>query len=332
MLPARTTCTDNLEAPVIRPRPVLALLAVLLAAAPAQACGACGCTLNGDWASQGIATRPGFRFDLRFDAFTQDQLRSGTRTVDPASLPLPNGQEVQRSTANRNLTLTLDWSPSAAWGLSLQAPAYWRNHETVAAGDVDPSFSRSTGLGDVRLVGRYQGFLDDFSLGVQAGLKLPTGRYHDTFATGPQAGEPVDRGLQPGTGTTDLLLGLYKFGDLGMTWGWFAQAMLQLPLNKREDFRPGRAVNANAGLRYGGLGPVTPQLQLNVRAEQRESGTAADVANSGATLVYLSPGLTADLGRGVQAYAFVQVPVHQRVNGLQIEPRSSVSVGLHVAF
>ncbi len=317
---------------MIRPRPALALLTALLAAVPAQACGACGCTLNGDWASQGIATRPGFRLDLRYDAFTQDQLRSGTGTVDPAALPLPNAQEVQRSTANRNLTLTLDWSPSAAWGLSLQAPAYGRDHETVAAGDGDPSYSRSTGLGDVRLVGRYQGFLDDFSLGVQMGLKLPTGRFHDTFAAGPQAGEPVDRGLQPGTGTTDLLLGLYTYGDLGMAWGWFAQSMLQLPMNSREDFRPGRAVNANAGLRYGGLGAVTPQLQLNVRAEQRESGTAADVANSGATLVYLSPGLTADLGRGVQAYAFVQVPVHQRVNGLQLEPRSSVSVGLHVAF
>lgn len=317
---------------MIRPRPALALLAALLAAVPAQACGACGCTLNGDWASQGIATRPGFRLDLRTDAFTQDQLRSGTGTVDPASLPLPNAQEVQRSTANRNLTLTLDWSPSAAWGLSLQAPTYRRDHETVAAGDGDPSFSRSTGLGDVRLVGRYQGFLDDFSLGVQVGLKLPTGRFHDTFAAGPQAGEPVDRGLQPGTGTTDLLLGLYQYGDLGLAWGWFAQAMLQLPLASREGFRPGRAVNANAGLRYGGLGAVAPQLQLNVRAEQRESGAAADVANSGATLVYLSPGLTADLGRGLQAYAFVQVPVHQRVNGLQLEPRSSVSVGLHVAF
>lgn len=317
---------------MIKPRLSLVMAAAVLSAVPARACGACGCTLNGDWASQGIATRPGLRFDLRFDAFTQDQLRSGTGAVTPASLPLPNDQEVQRSTANRNLALTLDWSPSATWGLSLQAPTYWRNHETVAAGDVDPSFSRSTGLGDLRLVGRYQGFLEDFSLGVQVGLKLPTGRFHDTFASGPQAGEPVDRGLQPGTGTTDLLLGLYKYGDLGLAWGWFAQAMLQLPLNSREDFRPGRAVNANAGLRYGGLGPVTPQLQLNVRAEQRESGAAADVANSGATLVYLSPGLTADLGRGVQAYAFVQVPVHQRVNGLQLEPRSSVSVGLHVTF
>jgi hypothetical protein len=313
-------------------RLALPLLAVCAFAPQVRACGACGCTLNGDWASQGIATRPGFRFDLRYDAFTQDQLRSGTGAVARASLPLPNAQEIQGETVNRNLTLTLDYSPNARWGLTFQAPGYHRTHDSVAAGDTEASASQSTGLGDVRLVGRYQGFLEDFSLGVQAGLKLPTGRFHDAFAAGPQAGEPVDRGLQLGTGTTDLLLGVYKFGDLGGAWGYFGQAMVQFPLGSREDFRPGRAVNVNAGVRWAGLGPVTPQLQLNLRAEQRESGAAADVANSGATLVYLSPGLTANLGRGVQAYAFVQLPVHQRVNGLQLEPRSSVSVGLHVAF
>jgi hypothetical protein len=141
----------------------------------------------------------------------------------------------------------------------------------------------------------------------------------------------VDRGLQPGTGTTDLLLGVFKFGDLGGAWGYFAQAMAQLPLGQREGFKPGRGLNVNTGLRYA-AGRVTPQLQLNARIEDRESGPQADVANSGATLIYLSPGATVNLGRGLQAYAFVQVPVHQRVNGLQLEPRSSVSVGLHVAF
>ena len=314
------------------PRTVLLLLAASALAPTARACGACGCTLNGDWASQGIATRPGFRLDLRYDTFTQDQLRAGTGAVDRASLPLPNDQEIQQKTVNHNLTLTLDYSPNAVWGLTLQAPAYDRTHDSIAAGDIDPSGSMSSGLGDVRLVGRYQGFLEDFSFGVQAGLKLPTGRFQDTFATGPQAGEPVDRGLQLGTGTTDLLLGVYKFGDLGGAWGYFTQAMLQLPLHEREGFKPGKAINANAGVRYAGFGRVTPQLQVNVRAEERESGSAADGANSGATLVYLSPGMTANLGRGIQAYAFFQVPVHQRVNGLQLEPRSSVSVGLHVAF
>lgn len=310
---------------------VLALLLAAGAAAPLGACGACGCTLNGDWASQGLATRPGLRLDLRLDTFTQDQLRMGTLAVPAGAFPLPSDQEVQRETANRNLTLTLDYSPSAAWGLTLQAPGYRRSHETVAAGDTEPSFSRSTGLGDVRVLGRYQGFLDDFSLGVQVGLKLPTGRFHDAFASGPQAGEPVDRGLQPGTGTTDLLLGVYRFGDVGAGWGWFAQALAQLPLGEREGFQPGRGLNVNAGLRRA-AGRVTPQLQLNARIEGRESGPQADAANSGATLVYLSPGATADLGRGLEAYAFVQVPVHQRVNGLQLEPRLSLSAGLHLRF
>ncbi len=49
-------------------------------------------------------------------------------------------------------------------------------------------------------------------------------------------------------------------------------------------------------------------------------------------LVYLSPGLTANLRPGIQVYAFFQVPVHQRVNGHLLEPQSSVPVGLHVMF
>ncbi|HEX9082768.1 MAG TPA: hypothetical protein VF768_10840, partial [Holophagaceae bacterium] len=120
-------------------RSTLGLL--LAAAAPLGACGACGCTLNGDWASQGLATRPGFRLDLRFDAFTQDELRMGTGRVSAAAFPLPNDQELQRETVNRNLTLTLDYAPNAVWGLTFQAPGYRRTHETVAAGDTEPSFS-----------------------------------------------------------------------------------------------------------------------------------------------------------------------------------------------
>jgi hypothetical protein len=71
---------------------------------------------------------------------------------------------------------------------------------------------------------------------------------------------------------------------------------------------------------------------VNVRAEGRESGVNADAANSGATLAYLSPGLTFNLNPGFQVYAFAQLPVAQRVNGLQIEPRWSASLGLHWSF
>jgi len=311
----------------------LALFGLLLAAGPAaMACGACGCTLHSDWATQGYAVKPGWRFDLRYDYFNQDQLRSGTRSVDRNTFELPNEMEIQEKTLNRNLTATLDYSPNPDWGVSLLIPTFNRYHATIAEGDTDPTFSQGKGLGDVRVLGRYQGFADSHAFGIQFGVKLPTGDTKQTFHAGAQAGEPLDRGLQLGSGTTDLLFGFYAFGELAPDWGVFGQVLVQKPLAEKDGFKPGDGVNANLGIRYTGHAGFTPHLQLNVRAEGRESGINADVDNSGATLVYLSPGVTFNLSPRFQVYAFAQVPVAQRVTGLQIEPRWSASLGLHWSF
>ena len=311
----------------------LAVLTLLLALAPAaKACGACGCTLNSDWASQGYGIQPGFRFDLRYDYFNQDQLRSGTQSVDRGSFSFPNDQEIQQKTINRNLTLTLDYSPTVDWGVALVVPTFNRYHATTAEGDTDASFSQGNGLGDVRVLGRYQGFSDDHSLGVQLGVKLPTGGTKQTFNAGAQEGQALDAGLQLGAGTTDLLLGFYAFGELAPDWGCFGQVLFQKPLGEKNGFKPGDGLNANFGVRYSGFSRVTPHLQVNVRAEGRESGVNADVDNSGATLAYLSPGLTFNVSPKFQIYVFAQVPLAQRVNGLQIEPRWSASLGMHWSF
>ncbi len=305
---------------------------LLVAGPPAQACGACGCTLHSDWATQGYAVKPGWRFDLRYDYFNQDQLRSGTRSVDRNTFELPNEQEIQEKTLNRNLTATLDYSPNAAWGVSLQIPVFNRYHSTLAEGDTEPTFSQGNGLGDVRILSRYQGFTDSHAFGLQFGVKLATGDTKQTFNAGAQAGELLDRGLQLGSGTTDLLLGVYAFGELAPDWGVFGQVLVQKPLAEKDGFKPGDGVNANLGIRYTGHTGFTPHLQLNVRAEGRESGLNADVDNSGATLVYLSPGVTFNLSPRFQVYAFAQLPVAQRVTGLQIEPKWSASFGLHWTF
>ena len=311
----------------------LSPLLLVLSASPAFACGACGCTLNSDWSAQGYASRAGFRLDLRFDYFDQDQLRTGTGRADLSRITFPTDQEIQRQTINRNSTLTLDWSPNANWGVTVMAPAFDRTHETIAEGDTAESGSRSAGLGDIRLLGRYQGFEDDHSFGIQFGVKLPTGGTGDTFNSGPQAGELVDRGLQLGTGSTDLIFGLYKFGEMGgMDWGYFAQASAQVAVSHSSDFRPGNGLNINAGVRYAGWRSVTPALQVNVRAEKPETGSEADTPNSGATLAYLSPGLTVHLGNQFHIYAYVQVPIYQHVTGLQIEPKALFSVGMHYNF
>jgi hypothetical protein len=311
--------------------PLLAF-ALIGAHGAALGCSSCGCNLSSDWASQGYAAGEGLRIDLRFDYFNQDQLRTGTGTVDRGAIVFPTDREIQQETINRNYTLAVDYSPNGDWGFNLAIPYFDRYHTTIAEGDTETSTSHTKSLGDVRALARYQGFSADHDWGVQAGLKLPTGSTDNTFFAGPQTGEIVDRGLQPGTGTTDLLVGLYRFGALSRDWDYFAQALGQVALNSHDEFRPGNGLNVNFGVRYAGFEHVTPHVQINVRVEARESGANADVENSGATLAYLSPGVTVDVAKGLSLYGFFQVPVYQRVNGYQLEPRYTVSLGVHYAL
>lgn len=314
---------------VLRAASALLVAGAMTIARASSACSSCGCTLSSDWASQGYTAGPGFHLDLRFDYFNQDQLRSGTGTVNRSTIQLPNAREIQQETVNRDYSLILDYSPTAEWGVNLQVPYFDRYHTTIAPGDTEISTSHTESLGDVRIVGRYQGLSPDNTTGLQFGLKLATGSIQNDFIGGPQSGTPVDRGLQPGTGITDLLVGVYHFGALARSWDYFAQALVDQPLSSREGFKPGTGLNVNLGVRYVANQALVPQIQLNAHAEGRESGANADVDNSGATLVYIGPGVTVSVAKDLKAYAFVQVPVYQNVNGYQIEPRFTVSAGLH---
>jgi len=304
----------------------------LLATSSSYACSACGCTLSSDWGSQGLVASNGWRFDMRFDYFDQNQLREGTGGVSRGGVAIPNDEEVQQSTINRNYTFALDYSPNKNWGVSVTLPWFDRSHATIAAGDEDISTSHDKGIGDLRVLVRYSGFVAQRNTGIEFGVKLPTGKFNSTFESGPQQGGIVDRGLQLGTGTTDLLFGIYHFDAWNADWGYFGQAIVQAPVDSRENFKPGLGLNINAGVRYTASETFVPQLQINARFEKREQGANADIDNSGATLIYLSPGVTWNFSRRFSAYAFLQAPLHQRVNGLQIEAKWLGSMGLHYIF
>ncbi len=304
-----------------------ALLALMPAAA--AACSACGCTLTSDWTGEGLAAAPGLRAELRYDYIPQTQLRSGTGALDRATIALPADREIEQNTYNHYITAGLDWS-SGNWGVGVQAPFVIRPHDTIAEGDTNVSHSHTNGLGDVRVIGRWQGFGSSGVTGIQFGLKLPTGAFGQTFQTGPQAGEAVDRGLQPGTGTTDALFGFYHFGQLAGDFDWFAQVNAAIPIDHRADYRPGNTALGAAGVRYSGWQGITPQLQLNLRVAAPDTGVESDHDNSGGELLYVSPGVTVRLTRRVHAFGFVQLPVYQRVIGYQLTPKATLSVGLQV--
>lgn len=309
-------------------RLIASFVLIALLPAPALACSSCGCNLTSDWLSQGLVAQPGTTLGLRLDLVPQTQLRAGADAVDPAGISLPADREIERRSLNHYLTASIDHAFNPKWALNVQLPLVLRPHTTVAAGDVADSYSRTQGLGDARVSVRFQGFGGAGITGVQLGLKLPTGSIGQTFRSGPQAGNPVDRGLQAGTGSLDATLGAYHFGRLGGAFDYLLQALGEVPLARRAQFTPGAAATLSAGINYTGWRGITPQLQFNLRVAGKDSGANADRDNSGGEQLYVAPGATVALGAHVSAFGIVQLPLYQRVNGYQLAPRYTLSFGL----
>ena len=144
--------------------------AVALCAAPlaAHACATCGCALSSD-AAMGYATSAGWRLSLEYDFINQNQLRNGRASVPASQVAAINDaggdQEVEKGTINRYLTAGLTYSPSASWNVTALVPYIDRTHTTYGSATSDQltpdnvSQARSNGLGDIKLIGAWQGFL-----------------------------------------------------------------------------------------------------------------------------------------------------------------------------
>ena len=310
------------------------LLLALLAALPSSAvfaCASCGCSLSSDWGSQGPSSGEGLRVDLRYDYLNQNQVRSGTGKV--GAWPV-DGHEQELFTENRYLTAGIDYRWNADWGVNVQIPHIDRSHATNGMNfdGTDAGTSHTKSLGDIKVVGSYMGLTEAHDVGVQFGVKLPTGSHTDTFSGGTIAGALLDRGLQPGSGTTDVILGAFKFGSLSQNWDYFAQATAQLPATASDDYRPGNSLNVNLGFRYMALDKIVPQIQVNSRVSAKDSGANASPDDSGGKTIYLSPGVTFIASERVTVFGFVQLPIYQNLNGYQLAPKYTASIGASFTF
>jgi hypothetical protein len=305
----------------------------------AQACASCGCTLSAD-AAMGYSASAGWRLSVEYDYIHQDQLRSGTRSVSG----VPDGYELERETLNRYITTGLSYAPNSDWNVNLLVPYVVRTHSTYGEFDStqplpELSSSRSSSLGDIRLIGAYQGILPTHNLGIQLGVKLPTGHYGTAvnFYGGPNAGEPLDASLQPGTGSTDVIVGAYYYQAISQNFDVFANGQFQSAVKHHmdqpgNDFRPGNSTTLSFGLRYEGNPQWEPQLQVNLLRKSRDQGALADIQSTAGNVAYISPGLTAKVFAQLHVFGFVQVPVYSNLYGYQLFPRYTVSVGASYAL
>jgi Putative MetA-pathway of phenol degradation len=311
---------------------ILTLAGCLMTGGAHASCGAAFCSASNDWLAltQGVAQ--GWRVWGQVEYLKQDQLRAGTEKISPAEITAHH-EEIK--TLNRNALLGLEYGFAPDWSANLVLPYSNREHLHIHHhhGTPIPEDWQFDEIGDARLTLRHQPApahrAGDMSWSLQGGLKLPTGRTDVRNADGDEA----ERSVQPGSGTTDLLLGVgLAYAPLSLTGSLFSNVALQVPLDENDGYRPGWRSTVQAGWLIPVTGKLDLVLQGNLLYVARDRGIHAEPDDSGRTEVALVPGLAYAWSRHLSLYGQLEYPIYQNVNGIQLTHDYAVSVGLSLAL
>ena len=313
----------------------------------------------------GYSAATGWAVGLEYDYIDQNQLRTGSSSVSSARVAAINDaggdQEVEHDTINRYVTGTVSYAPNSSWNFRLLVPYVDRSHTSYlsATNPLTPdqlSGATVSSLGDMKFITSFQGLLPTHNLGIQLGVKLPTGHYGGpnadgtgtvgrdpvAFTSGPasRAASPdnlLDTSLQAGTGSTDLIVGAYYYQAVSQDFDAFIDGQFQTAVEHNldhagEDYRPGNLATVSFGLRYEADPKIVPQLQVNIIDKGHDQGALADTADTAGTATYLSPGVTLKVLHNTSIYGFVQVPVYSHLEGYQLFPKWTATAGAGYVF
>jgi hypothetical protein len=305
-------------------------VAVTVLAFPVLAHGSCGsafCSLMTDRFAQTTgASHVGWSADVRVEAVTADRLRSATSTVDAEDV---HEHHIEGHTDNANAVTTLEYGIDPAWSLSFRIPvvrrAHVHTHIEHDTGEPHHERWRFTELGDVQAFARRQFTSGDgrIAYAFLGGVELPTG----ATDIDNDEGDEAERTLQPGSGTTDMVLGAAARWTIAAVDALIGEVTVTQAVAGRNDYEPGMRTDASVGWSHAVSRKLGTVLQLNYRYRERDEGDEAERENSGMKTVDLSPGITFRLGHNATLYAYWQLPLYQRVDGVQLVPRGAFAFG-----
>jgi hypothetical protein len=306
--------------------------AVLFSSHPAYSC-ACGCSVFDVGTPSLLPDGPGGTTWLEYDFANQ---YINYHHTQPASGNANDDKQIK----THFLTVGGQYMFSHGFGAMVTVPYTIRTFRT--ASDDNPeqiNQYRHANFGDVRLWGMYTGLLEDMSLGLLAGFKLPTGDHtYNNF----------DRDTSIGTGSTDLLVGAYKLGNfpkkignlnltfLGRPFSWYAQGQYEYPFLSTGNYVPGKEADVALGTYYnfGDMGPLkelAPFLTLYGAFRSHDQGSEADPPNSGYERLLLAPGGEIKVG-WLRLYSDVEFPVFLHYNGNQLSAPYTVKTIISYDF
>lgn len=295
----------------------------LTSASTYASCGSAFCTVDTHWDAQGLTHNEGLNLSLQYTWAKANRLRAGSTRIG-ADAPSTSGEELEdKRTINQVITTDLAYAINPRWNIAVGIPLILRDHRHTLDSTIGTPVKQQakfSQLGDIRVVGKYR--LDSGSpfsgSGIRFGLKLPTGDINKTMSPNdpvdPATPYKLERSSQPGTGSTDLILGAYYYGGApGSAWNWFISGETQAPIATRDEYRPGKMLILNLGMSHTLSDKTSALLQLNAQYHGRDSGANANPASGGYS-INLSPGLSVAVAPQTRLHGFLQVALRQYAN------------------
>ncbi len=193
---------------------------------------------------------------------------------------------------------------------------------------------RASGVGDLRLIGKYRFWDRGVDAAVLLGVKAPTGgtSEHD------QSGNKFEPEQEPGSGSWDFTTGLAVSRSFREHWTLAGAFQYTYRGEGSQDFKFGDVFRYDLGGSYAfkplGQHPnVSLTLDLQTQWANRDHNRQSDkVFDSGGTTVLLTPGLSIDVTRSVSAFAAIPIPVYQNLGGEHEELKYEVLSGISWHF
>ena len=308
-----------------------------LSAPPARGCSICRC---GDATFNALGTdvykEGAFRVSLDWERFDKEQGITGGETLAAAKHEgHSHGDPGRESMLENRFTTALSYTFQERVVAVARIP--WSSRRTSVLGGEAPGLSeRSRELSDPELYALVRLWSSDFAPGVGrrawvsalGGVKTGWGK--NDLASG---GERLDEHLQPGTGSTDWFGGLSGFYLLDAHSSLFASVQLRRTGENGFGYRYGSSAQANLGYERKLGRSWDAALELNYRnaGKDRVDADGEIDPNTGGRLLYVTPRVMLDLGKGLVGRLAVQVPVYKGLNGDQRE-RAVANVGLTYLF
>lgn len=293
-------------------------------------CGAENCPL--DHASRW--SEAPFSFEVSYQYIDQNQPRAGTNDVAVGAIPRDH-DEIR--TLNRATTARASYRFGGVWSVGAALPYIERFHAHNHNDPGGAEYERWSynGIGDLEVDGfRSFGGPGRSRYSATAGVKMPTG----VTDVKNEAGEQPEPAARPGSGSWDFLVGGGAEWRLGGQAGKEGSGGVPLRLsvtgrwNGRgtEEYRigPQMQVHLASELPLGDVFALLGQANFRVKGKDDVGSTGLAEEDTGGTSFYLSPGLRVSTGTRASIYGLVQIPVYQRVNGIQLVSDTNLYLGV----